>query len=77
MEEVNPSGNTSAIGNKEHGLDDMDGEGAKKLSPRSQIQFYVDQFQGMIDYMDFSFETLFQQKDKEFMIAYREHVEII
>ena len=28
----------------------------------------------MIEFMDFKFEAAFQQKDKEFMIAYREHV---
>lgn len=27
--------------------------------------------------MDFSFERAFQQKDKEFMIAYREHIKAI
>ncbi len=27
--------------------------------------------------MDFSFEKVFQKKDKEFMIAYREHIQTI
>ena len=31
----------------------------------------------MIEFMDFSFETAFQQKDNEFMIAYREHIKFI
>ena len=31
----------------------------------------------MIKFMDFSFERAFSQKDKEFMIAYREHIKEI
>lgn len=31
----------------------------------------------MIEYMDFSFEMAFQQKDNEFMLAYREHIKMI
>ena len=31
----------------------------------------------MIKFMDFSFERAFQQKDKEFMIAYRSHIKEI
>ena len=31
----------------------------------------------MIQFMDFSFERAFQQKDKEFMIAYRAHIKEI
>jgi len=31
-------------------------------------------FEEMIKFMDFSFETAFQQKDNQFMLAYRDHV---
>jgi hypothetical protein len=34
-------------------------------------------FDEMIEYMDFSFEMAFQQKDNEFMLAYREHIKMI
>ena len=31
-------------------------------------------FEEMIKFMDFSFETALQQKDNQFMLAYRDHV---
>lgn len=78
--ESNTGGSNSAIdvkeGSQSHIIDE-DEDGKQKLSPRSQIMLYVDQFQYMIEFMDFSFETQFQTKDKEFMIAYREHVQVI
>lgn len=46
----------------------------KKMKPKEQIEHYITQFDQMIKFMDFKFEDAFQQKDKEFMIAYREHV---
>jgi len=51
------------------------GEG--KLSPRARIKHMVKGFDEMIEYMDFSFEMAFQQKDNEFMLAYREHIKMI
>lgn len=53
---------------------DNDEDGQPKMSPRTKIQLQIDQFKQMIDFMDFKFEAQFQQKDKEFMLAYRNHV---
>ena len=47
------------------------------MSGHDQIQAYIEGFDEMIKFMDFSFERAFQQKDKEFMIAYREHIKEI
>ena len=42
-----------------------------------KITNMVKGFDEMIEYMDFSFEMAFQQKDNEFMLAYREHIKMI
>lgn len=49
----------------------------KKMTGDEQIQAYIEGFDEMIKFMDFSFERAFSQKDKEFMIAYREHIKEI
>jgi chromosome segregation ATPase len=46
----------------------------KKLNGMEEIQALTQDFNEMIEFMDFSFETAFQQKDNEFMVAYREHI---
>ena len=75
-DEKNASAAMMKEGSLSHNLDD-DEDGQPKLSPRSQCKQYTDQFLEMIEYMDFKFEAAFQQKDKEFMMAYRDHVQMI
>ena len=49
----------------------------KKMSGVEAIKAYIEGFDEMIKFMDFSFERAYSQKDKEFMIAYREHIKEI
>jgi hypothetical protein len=66
---------TGASESEDEGNSDKKKEG--KLSPRAWIKHIVKGFDEMIEYMDFSFEMAFQQKDNEFMLAYREHIKMI
>ena len=60
------------------GTGQMDDDGNKKnMSSEEEVQDLIRQFNEMIEWMDLKFEAAFQQKDKEFMIAYREHVQDI
>ena len=47
------------------------------MSGRESIKEITKGFDEMIEFMDFSFERAFQQKDNEFMLAYRDHIKII
>ena len=49
----------------------------KKKTAQEKIEEQIEGFDDMIKFMDFSFERAFQQKDKEFMIAYRAHIKEI
>lgn len=49
----------------------------KKKTAEEKIKDEIKGFDEMIKFMDFSFERAFQQKDKEFMIAYRAHIKEI
>ena len=54
-----------------------DNEANKKLTGEEDCKAQIVAIEEMIQFMDFSFERAFQQKDKEFMIAYREHIKAI
>lgn len=54
-----------------------DADSDNKVSGKEKIKGHLRDFDEMIEFMDFSFETAFQQKDNEFMIAYREHIKMI
>ena len=56
---------------------DSEPQKPKKMSGVEAIEAYIEGFDEMIKFMDFSFERAFSQKDKEFMIAYREHIKEI
>ena len=47
------------------------------MSGHDQIRAFIDGFEEMIKFMDFSFERAFQQKDKEFMLGYRDHIKLV
>ena len=47
------------------------------MSGQQKIEYFIKRFDTQIKWMDFSFEKVFQKKDKEFMIAYREHIQTI
>ncbi len=49
----------------------------KEMSGQQKIEYFIKRFDTQIKWMDFSFEKVFQKKDKEFMIAYREHIQTI
>ena len=57
--------------------DDADGDDQNKMKGKDKIEALVRDFEEMIQFMDFSFETAFQQKDNEFMVAYRDHIKSI
>ena len=48
-----------------------------KLSGKEEIQNIIGEFDETIQYMDFSFERAFQEKDNQFILAYREHIQKI
>lgn len=58
-------------------IKDEEPQKPKKMSGVEAIKAYIEGFDEMIKFMDFSFERAFSQKDKEFMIAYREHIKEI
>lgn len=80
---------TTEQGSKEPSIDDTqqekkdqeeeeedDHENKNKMS-KENILAIVSDMNMQIGFMDFSFEQAFQQKDKEFMIAYRGHIQMI
>ena len=70
--QINPNQTTEPDGSQT-GDDDDFNEGAGM----SKVKHFIAGFEEMIQFMDFSFERAFQQKDNEFMIAYRDHIKEI
>ena len=68
---------TGASDSDGDGTSDKQKEGASPGAALRKITNMVKGFDEMIEYMDFSFEMAFQQKDNEFMLAYREHIKMI
>ena len=44
---------------------------------QEMITYLIKHLERMISMMDFCFERLFNKKDKEFMIAYHQHIKAI
>jgi hypothetical protein len=53
---------------------DLDGEKKPKLKGKELIKEILAEFDETIQYMDFSFERAFQEKDNQFILAYRDHI---
>ncbi len=70
-------GDQGSVGESEGISEGKDSARLKKMSGHEQIRAYIEGFDEMIKFMDFSFERAFQQKDKEFMLAYRDHIKMI
>lgn len=51
-----------------------DNHESQKLSGNQKIQKIIDGFTEMVAFLDFSFDKALSEKDKAFMVAYREHI---
>jgi hypothetical protein len=49
----------------------------KNMSTENRIIALIRQLDDLVKFMDFKFEEAFHKRDKDFMIAYGKHVEVI
>ena len=49
----------------------------RKLTGEEQIEEHMREIQEMVAFLDYSFERAFTLKEKEYIMAYKEHVEAI